>query len=64
MPIQPINPATKAVGKIVKDVQNKQPHKTINTYEFHLGFVPQKHPMGRDMAKVEHFIYSMTIFTS
>lgn len=59
MPIQPIMPKTKqAVDMVKKAVQEPQPQKVINTYEFHLGFIPQKHPMGHsfDSEKVEHFI--------
>ena len=60
MAVEKIMPATqKVVGAVKESVKAKEPYKTINSYEFHLGFIPQHNPHGvspDDPVKVQHFI--------
>ena len=49
-------PTTKAINQAVQETKKKV--GCINSYEFHLGFVPTHKPGSQriDQAKVEHFI--------
>ena len=52
MPVQPVMPKVQTTVNTVKTaVKEVQPHKTINSYEFHLGFIPKKNPMGHSSLK-------------
>ena len=65
MAVEKISAVAPKVVNRTKNIaaQQQKTHNPINSYEFHLGFIPQKNPMGMGRTitneQVEHFIDSI-----
>lgn len=60
MNVKCIGPQTKKVVSATRETVQQRTHNPVNTYEFLLGFIPEKHPLGKKGdADIERIIDSI-----